>query len=109
MPLRQPDPDRILTALGDPTRRSIVEALSTSPASVSHLAGAAGVTLTAIGQHLQVLEECGLARTEKTGRVRTCRLAPEGFAVLEAWITERKSLLERQLDRLGEILAEDNE
>ena len=99
---------RIFHALGDPTRRSIVERLSGGPLSVSALAGPLSVTLTAVMQHLQILESCNLVRTEKTGRVRTARLEPSGFAILEKWIRDRKSPLERSLDRLGELLAEDD-
>lgn len=98
--------DRTFHALGDPTRRAIVEQLSEGPRSVSVLAGPLGITLTAVSQHLQVLEECGLVRTEKIGRVRACRIETSGFAVLEQWISERRSPLERSLDRLCEFLAE---
>ena len=98
---------RVFHALGDPTRRAILEMLSTGPQSVSKLAAPLGVTLTAVMQHLQILEECDLARTEKIGRVRTCRIETSGFAVLEQWIKARKTPLERSLDRLAEFLVED--
>jgi DNA-binding transcriptional ArsR family regulator len=98
---------RVLDALGDPTRRAILERLSDRPHSVSALAEPLGVTLTAIGQHLQVLEECGLARTEKVGRVRTCSLDFTGLAVLEKWIQDRRSVWEQRFDSLGELLDED--
>ena len=98
--------DRVFHALGDPTRRAIMERLSEGPRSVSGLAGPLSITLTAVAQHLQILEEAGLARTEKTGRVRTCRIDPAGFATLEQWISQRRTTLERQLDRLGDFLAE---
>jgi DNA-binding transcriptional ArsR family regulator len=98
--------DRVLHALGDPTRRAIVERLSDGPASVSGLAGPLGITLTAVAQHLQILEESGLARTEKLGRVRTCQAATAGFAVLDEWMRKRRTTWERRLDRLGDILDE---
>lgn len=98
--------DRIFYALGDPTRRAILERISEGPVSISRLAEPLGVTLTAVAQHLQVLEECGLVRTEKVGRVRTCRLETAGLAPLEQWIRDRRSLWERKLDRLGDVLAE---
>jgi DNA-binding transcriptional ArsR family regulator len=101
------DIGRELDALGDPTRRAILERLSERPHSVSGLATPLGVTLTAIGQHLQVLEESGLARTEKVGRVRTCSLDFAGLAALEKWIQERRSLWEQRLDQLGELLDEE--
>lgn len=98
--------DRILQALGDPTRRALVELLSVGPRSASSLAEPLGITLTAVGQHLQILEECGLARTEKVGRVRTCSLNSAGLDALEGWIRERRSVWERRLDRLGALLEE---
>ena len=95
---------RLFHALGDPTRRAIVEKLSEGPLSVSSLAAPLEITLTAVAQHLEVLEECGLVHTEKIGRVRTCRLEPGGFSPLEQWIRDRRSLWERRLDRLGDLL-----
>lgn len=101
--------DRVFHALGDPTRRSIVERLSEGPISVSHLAKPLAITVAAVVQHLQVLEESGLVRTEKVGRVRTCRMEPRGLSVVERWIGDRRSLWERRLDRLGDLLAEPEE
>ena len=105
----QIDIDRVFHALGDPTRRTIIEKLSERPHSVSSLAVPLNITLTAVGQHLQLLEESGLVRTEKTGRVRTCSLEPAGFSALERWIQDRRSTWERRLDRLGDLLAEPDE
>jgi DNA-binding transcriptional ArsR family regulator len=102
----QPDVHRIFHALGDPTRRAMVERLTERPLSVSQLASPLGITLTAVVQHLQVLEESGLVCTEKIGRVRTCRLQSNGFSALERWIRDRRSAWERRLDRLGDLLAE---
>lgn len=101
------DVGRVLDALGDPTRRAIVDRLSDRPYSVSGLASPLQITLTAVGQHLQVLEESGLARTEKVGRVRTCSLDIAGLAVLEKWIRERRSVWEQRFDRLGELLDQE--
>jgi DNA-binding transcriptional ArsR family regulator len=98
--------DRVFHALGDPTRRALVERLSDGPLSVSRLAEPLDMTLTAVVQHLQVLEESGLVRTEKVGRVRTCRIETAGLAVMEKWIGDRRSRWERRLDRLGDLLAE---
>jgi DNA-binding transcriptional ArsR family regulator len=74
---------RVFHALGDPTRRSIVEKLSEGPISVSKLAIPLAISLAAVVQHLQILEESGLVRTEKVGRVRTCRVEPAGLSVVE--------------------------
>ena len=101
-----PDLDRLFQALGDPTRRAIVDRLAEGPTSVSRLAEPLGVTVTAIAQHLQVLEQCGVVRTEKVGRVRTASLVPDGLAPVERWARERRSTLEKRLDRLAEILGE---
>lgn len=101
--------DRVFHALGDPTRRAIVERLSKGPASVSSLAAPLLITLAAVVQHLQVLEKSGLVRTEKLGRVRTCRIEPAGLSVVEQWIRDRRSLWETRFDRLGELLAEPDE
>jgi len=102
------DVDRIFQALGDPTRRAILDRLSLGPQSVSKLAEPLGVTVTAIGQHLQVLEETGFVRTEKTGRIRTCRLESAGFKAVEQWAAEHRTTWERRLDVLGGLLAEDD-
>src|SRR5271166_5602308 len=101
--------DRVFHALGDRTRRAIVEKLSRGPLSVSRLAMPLDVTLAAVVQHLQVLERSGLVHTEKVGRVRTCRIEPSGLSVAEQWIEDRRSLWEKRFDRLGELLAEPDE
>src|SRR5258708_25763269 len=99
--------DLAFHALADPTRRAIVERLTRGPASVSELAAPMAMSLAAVMQHLKVLEESHLLRTEKRGRVRTCTIDPEMLARAEAWLTDRRTLWARQLDRLGEILAEE--
>jgi DNA-binding transcriptional ArsR family regulator len=101
--------DRVFHALGDPTRRAIVEKLSEGPITVSHLAKPLDITLAAVVQHLQILERSGLVHTEKVGRVRTCRIEPKGLSVAEKWIDERRSLWEKRFDRLGALLAEPEE
>jgi DNA-binding transcriptional ArsR family regulator len=101
--------DQVFHAFGDPTRRKLIEQLSQGPASVSDLAKPLGITLAAVVQHLQVLERSGVVRTQKVGRVRTCRLEPTGLNVAADWIAARRSLWERRLDRLGDILAEDQQ
>lgn len=99
--------DDVFHALGDATRRRLVERLSQGPRSVSELAEPLGITLAAVVQHVQVLERCGIARTEKIGRVRTCHLDPRGLDLVQRWIAERRGLWERRLDRLGGLLDED--
>lgn len=99
--------DLVFHALADPTRRAIVERLTRGPASVSELAAPMAMSLAAVMQHLQVLEESRLLRTEKRGRVRTCTINSDVLARAEAWLTQRRTFWENQLDQLGEILAED--
>jgi DNA-binding transcriptional ArsR family regulator len=106
MQKKKPDVDRVFHALGDSSRRAIVEKLSKGPLSVSRLAGPLNITLAAVVQHLQVLEESGLVQTEKVGRVRTCRIEPAGLSVAEQWIGDRRSTWERRFDRLCDLLAE---
>ena len=98
--------DRLFQALGDPTRRAILGRLSLGPSSVSALAGPLDITVTAVGQHLQVLEESCLVRTEKAGRVRTCRIDQAGFSALERWVGWHRSQWETHLERLGDVLDE---
>ena len=98
--------DLLFQALADPTRRAMVERLSRGPASVSELAKPLTISLPAVVQHLQVLEASGLVRSEKVGRVRTCRIEPQALRTAEQWIAERRTSWERRLDRLGEYLAE---
>jgi len=109
MPSPKVSIEHVFHALGDPTRRAIVEKLSEGPLSVSRLATPFDITLTAVMQHLQVLEEGGLVRTEKIGRVRTCRIETAGLSVLEQWIRDRRSMWERRLDRLRDLLSEPDE
>lgn len=98
--------DRIFHALSDPTRRAILEKLSDKAVSATQLAVPLHISLAAVVQHLQLLEASGLVRTEKTGRVRTCRIEPAGLSLAEKWIADRRSLWEKRLDRLGDFLAE---
>jgi DNA-binding transcriptional ArsR family regulator len=108
--LHQREPvDRVFQALADPSRRAIVERLSRGPASVSELADPLPMSLPAVVQHLQVLEGSGLIRSEKVGRVRTCRIDPGGLGPVERWIGARRAAWERRLDRLGDYLAEEEQ
>jgi DNA-binding transcriptional ArsR family regulator len=98
--------DLMFQALADPSRRLMVERLCRGPASVTELAKPLAMSLPAVVQHLQVLEASGLVRTEKIGRVRTCRIEPIALRWAEQWIAERRTSWERRLDRLGDFLAE---
>jgi DNA-binding transcriptional ArsR family regulator len=96
--------DLAFQALADPTRRMLVDRLALGPASVSELAKPLPMSLPAVMLHLKVLEESGLVKSEKQGRVRTCRIEPLALSQAERWITERRQMWERNLDRLGVYL-----
>ena len=96
--------DTAFSALGDTTRRRVLERLGRGEASISDLAGAFDMTLTGMKKHVQVLELAGLVTTEKIGRVRYCRPAPRGLRDETDWITRYESMLEARYDRLGKFL-----
>lgn len=98
--------DRVFQALADPSRRLMVERLSQGQATVSELGRPLDMSLAAVVQHVQVLEACGLIRTQKIGRKRTCSIEPVVLRGAEQWISERRATWERRLDRLGDYLAE---
>lgn len=98
--------DLAFQALGDPTRRAILERLSRSPASVSDLARPLSMTFPAVMQHLAVLEGAGLVASEKVGRVRTCRIEARALSLAEKWINARRAEWERRFDRLDDYLSE---
>jgi DNA-binding transcriptional ArsR family regulator len=98
--------DRAFHALADPTRRAIVNQLSRGQASVSELARPLRISLAAVVQHIQLLEESGVIRTEKIGRVRTCRIEPQALTMVEQWLSARRRMWESHLDRLGVLLDE---
>lgn len=109
MSKRRVNVDQLFHALGDPTRRAIVDRLCHGPVSVSQLAKPLGITLTAVGQHLELLQACGLVVTEKMGRVRTCRMGSAGLDALERWIRDHRTEWERRMDQLGKLLEEDSQ
>ena len=99
-----PQLDRAFQALSDPVRRRMLSRLSRGPASVSELAQPFSISLPAILQHLRALEDSGLVRSEKKGRVRTVRLEPNALSAAESWIAERRAEWEAQLDRFENYL-----
>jgi len=104
----QPDAaDKVFAALGDGTRRAIVRMVTHGPQSVSSLARALNVTLTAIAQHLRVLQACGLLQTRKVGRVRICELDCRGLDVLADWVAFNRQIWGHRFDALGVMLQED--
>jgi DNA-binding transcriptional ArsR family regulator len=99
--------DKTFAALADPARRAMVERLVQGPASVSELAKPLPMSLPAVMLHLKVLEDSGLVTSRKEGRVRTCRIEPQMLARAEQWVSERRRMWERNLDRLGRFLDEE--
>jgi DNA-binding transcriptional ArsR family regulator len=99
--------DLMFQALADPSRRGMLERLCRGPASVSDLAAPFEMSLPAVLQHLQVLEQSGLVKTEKIGRVRTCKVETKALRSVEQWIGARRTAWEARFDRLGAYLAEE--
>ncbi|HEY5053667.1 MAG TPA: metalloregulator ArsR/SmtB family transcription factor [Solirubrobacterales bacterium] len=100
--------DPVFHALSDSTRRGMVNRLTLGPASVSELAQPFEMTLSAVVQHLTVLEGSGLVLSEKVGRVRTCRIEPAALRTVEDWVAERRAEWEHRLDRLADYLADND-
>jgi DNA-binding transcriptional ArsR family regulator len=98
------DLDTVFTAVADGTRRGILERLGRREASISELAEQFEMTLTGMKKHVQLLENAGLVRTQKVGRVRTCSLGTRRLTAEAAWIAKYHQMLEAQLDSLGEFL-----
>ena len=98
--------DRAFQALADPARRGMLARLATGPATVSELAQPLKMSLPAVLQHLQALEGSGLIRSEKKGRVRTCRLNPGVLSSAEQWLVDRRSEWEKRHDRFEEYVME---
>jgi DNA-binding transcriptional ArsR family regulator len=99
--------NRAFHALSDPSRRQMLDQLAGGPASVSDLAQPLRMTFAAVLQHVQVLEGSGLIASHKTGRVRTCSLNEQALRRAEQWLTDRRAVWERRLDRLAAVLDED--
>jgi DNA-binding transcriptional ArsR family regulator len=90
----------VFQALADPTRRAVLGRLGHGPASIGELAKPFDMALPSFMKHIRLLEDSGWIRTEKTGRVRTCALEKQQFAVAESWLAQQRSLWESRTDRL---------
>ena|SRR5687768_2253055 len=106
MPNQRTPADRIFHALADPTRRAVVERLSAGPAAVGELARRFDMALPSFTQHLGVLEESGLVRSKKSGRVRTCYLVPTRLKAAESWLAKQRTIWEKRLDQLDDYLLQ---
>jgi DNA-binding transcriptional ArsR family regulator len=105
LPKRSPKLDRVFHALGDPTRRAVLERLSRGPAATLELARPFKLALPSFTQHMGVLERSGLVRSRKTGRVRTYALSPESLAAAEGWMAAQRAMWTRRLDQLDDYLT----
>lgn len=98
--------DRVFHGLADPTRRSVLERLSKGPAAVKELATPFDMSLPSFLQHLDVLEDCGLVKSRKSGRVRTYRLTPQPLKAAESWLEKQRATWNRRLDQLDTYLLD---
>lgn len=106
MPNQSADLGRVFQALADPTRRAVLEKLSRGPAAMSDLAEPFHMALPSFSQHLDVLEECGLVRSSKEGRVRTYALEPQTLKAAEGWLARQRALWTRRLDQFDQYVKE---
>jgi DNA-binding transcriptional ArsR family regulator len=100
--------DQTLAALADPTRIEIVDRLSAGTASVTELAAGFSMSLRGVLKHVQLLEQAGLVRTVKQGRVRRCELRPDCLEETARWMDDVRTRWERRLDRLERHLRDNN-
>jgi len=105
MPNQLVELTHVFQGLSDPTRRAVVARLSSGPASVSELARPFKMALPSFTQHLNVLEDCGLVKSRKVGRVRTYQLSPARLKLAQGWLEQQRSVWESRLDRLDSYLA----
>jgi DNA-binding transcriptional ArsR family regulator len=101
--------DEVFAALADPTRRRVVAELGRGPSSVGELARSASMTLPSFMKHVRTLERCGLIRTAKSGRVRTCTIDRERLSVIDDWLSEQRAIWEDRTDRLERFLTDTEE
>ncbi len=95
---------RVFQALADPTRRAVVERLALGPASTTELARPFSMALPSFAQHLQMLEQCGIVRSRKEGRVRRFHLVPKPLTTAEEWMVAQRALWNQRLDRLQDYV-----
>jgi DNA-binding transcriptional ArsR family regulator len=106
--LQRSGTDRVFHAVSDPTRRAILEFLTQGPLSAGEIAARLPVSLTAVGQHLRILEDADLIRTSKNGRIRTCELWREGLGPVADWVEERRTTWTRRVEpRVSHDFGED--
>lgn len=97
--------DGIFQALADPTRRAVIGQLGRGPASVGELAQPFDMALPSFMKHIHVLEDCGLIRTSKAGRVRQCSIVTEQLAAVDDWLEQQRMIWESRTDRLEQFVT----
>jgi len=97
--------DILFQALGDPTRRAILERLARGPATVSELAAPFDMALPSFLAHVRRLEASGLVETSKQGRARTVALVPGAFTPVRGWLDEQRAIWEGRLDRMDDYVT----
>ena len=95
----------IFQALADPTRRAVLGRLGKGPASIGELAKPFDMALPSFMKHIHCLEESGLIRTHKEGRVRMCTIEKKSFVAVEAWLSAQRALWEGRTDRLEQFVT----
>ena len=103
----QKDLNGVFQALADPTRRAVLGRLGQGPASITELAQPFDMALPSFMKHIRLLESSGWIRTQKVGRVRTCAIEKEQFAVAESWLAQQRALWEGRTDRLEQFVLSD--
>jgi DNA-binding transcriptional ArsR family regulator len=104
MPYQSAELPRLFQALADPTRLAVVAQLALGPSSMTALHQPFDMALPSFSQHLKVLEDCGVVRSSKSGRVRTYELQPKALEVAEHWLTVHRRRWETRLDQLDDYL-----
>ena len=103
------DTDRVFRALGDPTRRSMIERLSQGESTVGALAEPLAMSLAGASKHVSVLEKAGLVERTKRGRESVCQLRPEGLLAARDWVERYAAFWNENLDRLDAALKDDGD
>jgi DNA-binding transcriptional ArsR family regulator len=98
--------DRSFSALADPTRRAILARLALGESRVTDLAEPFDMSLPAVSKHLKVLEDAGLVKKRKEGRIHHCRLDPRPLSAAADWIAQQRAFWEKSLDRLHQYMTD---
>jgi DNA-binding transcriptional ArsR family regulator len=106
MALQSAKVNDVFRALADPTRRAILERLARGTAGASALAKPFDMALPSFTQHLDILEQSGLVRSMKLGRIRMYKLAPQSLKVAEAWLSRQRRTWDCRFDQLDKHLLE---